>query len=139
MFIPEVKWGNNKSNDRDECRKIARTLAVEISKEFGGEADKLTNVVDDILGTAFSLDTAYNLITDCGDSKEVRIALAVQSHMVIMSKIVDTGLSYDAMLALSNAVFKCMSFWGFMPLVMSKTREVFRHADLKEGRKHGNN
>ena len=136
MFIPEVKWG--KTNDRDECRKIARTLADEISKEFGGDVDKLTNVVDDILDTSFCLNTAYNLITDCGDSKEVRLALAVQSQMVIMAKIVDTGLSEDAMLALSNAVFKCMSFWDFMPLVMSKTREVFRHADLKEGRDNGN-
>lgn len=136
MFIPEVKWG--KTNDRDEFRKIARTLAVEISKEFGGDVDKLTNVVDDILDTSFSLNTAYNLITDCGDSKEVRLALAVQSHMVIMSKIVDTGLSDDAMFALSNAVFKCMSFWDFMPLVMSKTREIFAHADMKRSRNHGN-
>lgn len=136
MFIPEVKWG--KTNDRDECRKIARTLAVEISKEYGGDVDKLTNIVDDILDTSFSLNTAYNLIDDFEATKKVRLALAAQSQMVIMSKIVDTGLSEEAMFALSNAVFKCMSFWDFMPAVMEKTREVFRFADLQRSRNHGN-
>lgn len=135
MFIPEVKWG--KTNDREECRKIARTLAVEISKEFGGDVYKLTNIVDDILDTAFMMNKVYgDLVSYFGN--DAGLQLAVQSYMVVMGKICGSDIPIDAMAHLANAVLQSMSFWGIIGTVKQLAAKVFAHADMKRSRNHGN-
>ena len=137
MFIPEVKWG--KTNDRDECRKIARTLAVELANTFGGEVDKLTNIVYEIIDTAFMVNKTYeDLVSYCDGDTASSLLFATQSYIIVMGKICGSDIPIDAMAHLANAVLQSMSFWNIIGTVKELAAKVFAHADMKRSRKHGN-
>lgn len=134
MFIPEIKW-KKEDNDKAECRKIARTLATEMANTYGGEVDKLTDIVDDILDTAFLLGKSCEMVSDY--CKSSAMPLATQAYLVIMGKICNADIPKDAMPNLANAVFYSMPFWNIMPRVKDYVREVFRNEDLKKERGNG--
>ena len=137
MFIPEVKWG--KTNDRDECRKMAGMMAKDIKDTFGGDLEKMTSDIYEILDTAFMANKTYeDLVSFCGGIKETSILLATQSYIVVMGKICGSDIPIDAMAHLANAVFQTMGFWSIIGTVKELAAKVFVHADMKRSRNHGN-
>lgn len=137
MFIPEVKWG--KTNDRDECRKIARTLAAEISKMFGGDIDMMTKEVDDILNLSFLLDRTYQMISSYCDEYHTKIVLGTQCFLVIMAQL--SGLKsvpLEALPCLADSIFTSMDFYQMMPEIKTMAACVFKNEDLKRSRHNGN-
>ena len=137
MFIPEVKWG--KTNDREECRKIARTLAENIAETYGGEVETMTSDIFEILDTAFMVNKTYDdLVSFCGGVKETSLLLATQSYIVVFGKICGSSIPIDAMPRLANTIFSQTSFWNMMAAVKELAAKVFAHSDMKRSRKHGN-
>ena len=136
MFIPEVKWG--KTNDGDECRKMARMMAKDINDTFGGDLEKMTSDIYEIIDTAFMVNKTYDdLVSFCGGIKETCILLATQSYIIVMGKICGSDIPIDAMEQLANAVFQTMSFCNMMSAIKETAVKLFVHSGMKRGRKHG--
>lgn len=137
MFIPEVKWG--KTNDIDECRKMAGMMAKDIKDTFGGDLEKMTSDIYEILDTAFMANKTYeDLVSYCDGDTASSLLLATQSYIIVMGKICGSDIPIDAMEHLANAVFQTMGFWNMMSAVKELAAKVFAHADMKRSRKHGN-
>lgn len=137
MFIPEVKWG--KTNDRYECRKMAEMMAKDINDTFGGDLEKMTSDIFEILDTAFMVTKTYDdLVSFCGGVKETSILLATQSYIIVFGKICGSSIPIDAMPRLANTIFSQTSFWNMMAAVKYMATKVFVHADMKRRRNHGN-
>lgn len=136
MFIPEIKW-KKEDNDKSECRKIARTLATEMANTYGGEVEKLTDIVDEILDTSYLITKSYEMITDYQTKGIDFMPMLAQSYLVIMGKICNADIPKDAMPNLANAVFYATPLWRIIPQVKEYVHEVFRNEDLKKERGNG--
>jgi hypothetical protein len=137
MFIPEIKW-KKEDNDREECVKIAKTLARSLHETFGGDVDMMTKEVDDILNVSFLLNRTYQMISSYCDEYHTKIVLGTQCFLVIMAQLSDLkSVPMEALPCLADSIFHSMAFYPIMPEIKTMATGVFRNEDLERGNGHG--